>query len=350
MSSETLYLEYLRRAWPIESWGAEGALIAVSGGADSVALLRGLAAVAEGTPAQLVVAHLDHRLRGSEGEADAEFVQGLAEELALPAVIADADVRREQRGGEGLEAAARRVRYRFLRDEAERRGLRYVAVGHTADDQAETVLHRLLRGTGVRGIAGMPRVRTLSPAVSLIRPLLGCRREELRDYLRSIGQEWREDHTNDDPRYTRNRLRKKLIPLLEADFGQGVVPAICRTAQLAGESQSLLAGETVLFLDRAIRRRDRHVVVLSRRVLSSASPVFVREALREIWRMQHWPERAMGFAEWEQLATLPTSQTPVPPRLFPGNVRAVWSEEDLALSRQEPPPTPLPSREGAGGG
>jgi len=333
MSSEPLFHEFLRRAWPVEAWGPEGVLVAVSGGADSVALLRGLAAIAEGTSAQLCVAHLNHGLRGAEGEADAEFVQGLSEELALPAVIGDADVRHEQRGGEGMEAAARRVRYRFLRDEAERRGLRYVAVGHTADDQAETVLHRLLRGTGVRGLAGMPRVRTLSPAVSLIRPLLGCRREELRDYLRSIGQAWREDASNEDPRYTRNRLRKKLIPLLEEEFGAGVVSSICRTAQLAGESQSLLAGETVLFLDRAIKRRDRAVVVLSRRVLASASPVFVREALREIWRLQHWPERAMGFAEWEQLATLPTSQTPVAPRVFPGQVRAVWSEEDLSLFR-----------------
>jgi tRNA(Ile)-lysidine synthase len=333
MNPESLFLEFLRRAWPPEAWTDEGVLIAVSGGADSVALLRGLAAIADGRVSQLCVAHLNHRLRGAEGDEDADFVQELATELALPAVIGDADVQAEQRGGEGVEAAARRVRYRFLRAEAERRGFRYVAVGHTADDQAETVLHRLLRGTGVRGIAGMPRVRTLSPAVSLIRPLLGCRREELREYLRAIDQTWREDRTNDDPRYTRNRLRKRLIPFLEEEFGPQVVSSICRTAQLAGESQSLLAGETVLFLDRAIMRRDRDVVTLSRRVLAAASPVFVREALREIWRLQHWPERSMGFAEWEQLATLPTSQTEIPARVFPGNVRAVWSEEVLLLTR-----------------
>lgn len=330
------FVEQLRAAWPVEDWQAEGVLVAVSGGADSLALLRGLVSLAEGTPAEIRVAHLNHGLRGAEGDADADFVQGVCDELSLPAVVADADVRGEVRGGEGIEAAARRVRYRFLRDEAERRGLRYVPVGHTADDQAETVLHRLLRGTGVRGLAGMPRVRTLSPAVSLIRPLLGCRRSELRAYLRAIGQPWREDRSNEDPRYTRNRLRQRVIPLLEEEFGAGVVESICRTAQLAGESESLLAGETVLFLDRAIMRRDRRVVVLSRRVLAGASQVFVREALREIWRLQHWPERAMGFAEWAQLAMLPNSQETLPARVFPGNVRAEWSFDELTLARLAP--------------
>ena len=106
----------------------------------------------------------------------------MADELVLEAVIGSVDVPNERRGGEGMEAAARRARYRFLRETAEGRGARYVAVGHTADDQAETVLHRLLRGSGMQGLAGMSRARSIGPAVSLVRPLLEFRRQDLRDY------------------------------------------------------------------------------------------------------------------------------------------------------------------------
>jgi tRNA(Ile)-lysidine synthase len=211
-----------------------------------------------------------------------------------------------------------------------------VAVAHTADDQAETVLHRLLRGTGLRGLAGMSRVRTLGPAVSVIRPLLEVRRGLLRDYLQSIGQGWSEDHSNLDERFTRNRLRRKLIPVVEQEFGANVIEAICRTALLAGEGQAIVAGETLFLLERAVVRRDRLAVSLACHLLRSASPVLVREALREIWRLQHWPEQAMGFAEWTDLATLATSEDVTSARMFPGGVRATRTERELELRRATP--------------
>jgi tRNA(Ile)-lysidine synthase len=182
----------------------------------------------------------------------------------------------------------------------------------------------------------MSRVRTLGPAVSVIRPLLGVRRALLRDYLLSTDQGWSEDHSNLDERFTRNRLRRKLIPVLVQEFGENVIEAICRTAGLAGEGQAIVAGETLLLLKRAVVRRDRQAVSLACNLFRTASPVLVREALREIWRLQHWPEQAMGFAEWAELAGLATCEDVASARMFPGGVRATRTERELELRRAKP--------------
>ncbi|RMF95150.1 MAG: tRNA lysidine(34) synthetase TilS, partial [Planctomycetota bacterium] len=141
-------------------------LAAVSGGADSVAMLRALAALREPGRGRLVVVHVHHGLRGREADADAAFVVNLAEHLKLPYRVAHPPRPiRETCAGVGLEAAARRARYRLLGELAAELGARYVVTAHTADDQVETVLHRILRGTGIRGLRGIPRTRPLPPAV-----------------------------------------------------------------------------------------------------------------------------------------------------------------------------------------
>src|SRR5262245_39231076 len=165
----------------------EGLVVAVSGGGDSVALLRLLHGLSDRLDLRLSVAHLNHHARGSDSDDDAEFVADLAASLGLPYDPGDWTPTRPAH----FESDARRARYRWLAEVAQGRGAKFVAVGHTRDDQAETILFRILRGTGPRGLGGIPAERALTGAVRLVRPLLDASRDELRAYLAEIGQVYR---------------------------------------------------------------------------------------------------------------------------------------------------------------
>jgi tRNA(Ile)-lysidine synthase len=220
----------LAAAWPPQRWRDRGAVLAVSGGADSVALLRAAVSLGAGGAGRLTVAHFNHRLR-PDADADEQFVVALAAELGLPCEVGRADVAQHAAAtGEGLEAAARAIRYEFLRETSERLGARYVATGHTADDQAETVLHRVLRG----------RLRLLSPAVTLVRPLLDVRRREVLEYLGRLGQAYCVDPTNADRSLTRNRIRHELLPLLAQQYNPEVTEALLRLSRLAADNQRVI--------------------------------------------------------------------------------------------------------------
>ena len=321
----------LESAWNPADWRERMVLVAVSGGADSVALVRGLAAIKQPGGGKLVVAHFNHRLRGEAADADERFVVELAEQLGFAHEIGRADALLS------AEEDSRRLRYEFLKTAAERVAARYVVTAHTADDQAETILHRILRGTGIAGLAGMRRARPLTEDIALLRPLLMFRRAELRQYLADIGQSFREDATNVDPRYTRNRLRNELLPLLERDYNPVVVDALLRLGTLAGEAQEVLAAQVAKMLS-AIVQGDQDGIVLDCRPLADSTPYLIRELLIAAWRSQGWPEQAMGFAEWSELAELvrlPT--TPGKPatiqRTFPGPIVAQKTGDRLSLAR-----------------
>jgi len=333
MTPRLPFPDRLQELWPQAEWGPCGVVVAVSGGADSVALLRALHACADSYRNALCVAHLDHQLRGPEGEDDARFVGRLADELGLERRIESFDVAAVQQGGEGREAAARRIRYQFLQRVAEDRGARYVAVAHTADDQAETVLQQLFRGAGLQGLSGMTRARRLGQAVTLLRPLLEFRRQELRDYLTSIGQPWREDSSNADPDLTRNRLRQRLLPLLEAEFGPDVVSAICRAASLASEAQQVIADAAAGLFESAAIHIQPSVVILVVKQLEQTPPIVVGEVLRLVWRKHRWPQRDMSFADWRSLADALRTPGDLPARMLPGGIRAVKKGDQLWLTR-----------------
>lgn len=208
--------------------------VAVSGGGDSVALLRLLVALQGELGVTLRVLHFHHSLRGPEADADAEFVAGLARACHLEFVFEQKDVAaiaRENRWN--LEDAARRLRYSFFDRLASSGRVTRVAVAHTADDQAETVLAHLLRGTGTRGLAAIHPV-----AGCVVRPLLSFHRSELHGYLESIGQPWREDFSNLDTTRTRARIRARLLPLLESEFSPRVVEHLGNLARLAREEET----------------------------------------------------------------------------------------------------------------
>jgi len=229
---EQTVLETIRRLRMLVPGDRVG--VAVSGGADSVALLRILENLRDNLGITLLVIHFDHQLRGADSEADADFAAGLARRSGLDFAIARENVAQAaQQRGWNLEDAARRLRYGFFQRLIEEGRATRIAVAHTADDQAETVLAHLFRGTGLPGLAG------IYPCVgSVVRPLLVTRREQLRQFLRERNQSWREDATNRDVRRLRARIRQQLLPILERDFSPAIVGHLNELARLAREEET----------------------------------------------------------------------------------------------------------------
>jgi tRNA(Ile)-lysidine synthase len=335
--------------WPVERWCDLTVLVAVSGGADSVALLhlllnsQQLETARRATAAQppvtgrLIVAHFNHGLRGAESDADERFVGDLAKQLGLRCELGRGQVgERAALDGDGLEAAARDERYTFLLQTAERVGARYIATAHTADDQAETVLHHIVRGTGLAGLSGIAPVRVLSPAVTLRRPLLDVRRDELRAYLQALGQHvngplWREDASNQELRFTRSRLRHELLPHLMERYNGQIVEALVRLGSLAGEAQAVIDALVNDLTARVVRfeyaRESGQQLTIDLAKLTEQPAYLVREVLIAAWTAQGWPRQAMTFGHWDQLAAVRERQD------FPGGVSAEFSDGILRLRR-----------------
>jgi len=210
-------------------------LVAVSGGRDSIVLLDCLHRIGDERGLELIVGHVDHRLRGAESDRDRRFVQALAEERGLPCVDRRVDPEAERRGGSSrarpsLEEAARQVRRAALQALADEQGARHIVTAHHLGDQAETVLLRLLRGTGPDGLAAMAPIDDTG---RWLRPLLGTRPEALAEWAREHGLVWREDATNTDRRFARNRLRHDWLPGLADAFN----PQLLRNLADLAEAQ-----------------------------------------------------------------------------------------------------------------
>ncbi len=273
-------------------------LVAVSGGADSVALLRGLHELARPLDLQLIIAHYQHGLRAT-AEADAKFVQSLAEVLHIPVVLGRADAAAIPLTG--IEAWARNVRYRFLQTTAEQHACPIVMTAHMADDQVETVLHHLFRGTGLGGVAGIPKVRPLGERVRLMRPLATVWRAEIEAYLTSAGQSYCVDETNTDPQFRRNWLRHQLLPLIRTAYPEApaAIWRLSQHAEAATETLDFLADD---WLKRAILETSDERVLLDPQVLNECPDFLLRTALIRLWTRQNWPRQGMTAESWEQAA------------------------------------------------
>jgi tRNA(Ile)-lysidine synthase len=274
--------------------------VAVSGGSDSVGLLRALHALAPGLGLELSVAHLDHGARGEAGRRDAAFVSELAGSLGLPCDLGEWAPTRPAH----FEADARRARYAWLTDVARGRGAAAVAVGHTRDDQAETILHRVVRGTGLRGLAGIPRRRPLAAGLTLVRPLLDVGRDDIRAYLAACGQPFRDDATNADVARTRARIRHELLPRLAADYNPKVADALVRLGSFAEASERLRGRGHRACLRVALVEAGAERIVLRRRPLAGMHPHESAEVVRLAWRRAGWPERGMRAEHWGALGGL----------------------------------------------
>jgi tRNA(Ile)-lysidine synthase len=315
----------------------QGVVVGVSGGPDSVALLavlRDLAAQAA-RGYRLTAAHMNHQLRPAAAE-EAQFVARLAEQWGIPCVVEARDVRAAAKaGGQGIEAAARDLRYDFLLAVAARCGADIVAVGHHADDNVETILQRIVRGTHLRGLAGIHASRRLGPGGPLlVRPLLEVRRERIEAFCRRCGLEWRTDESNADPAYRRNFIRHELLPLLRARLNERAEEALLRLAAAAGTADEHLGQEGRRVLERAVRHRTDRRVVLAASALAVEDELVRTYALRAAMEDLHAPLGDLSAELMAELAELPMSAPPAAVTL-PGRFLARREGGELVI---EAPP------------
>jgi tRNA(Ile)-lysidine synthase len=310
--------------------------VAVSGGPDSVALLHALRELAPRLGFVLTaVAHVNHQLRGAESEQDQRFVGALAAGLGL-----GWECRQAPPAGSGnLEQAARRLRQAFFRELIERGVADRVALGHTRDDQAETVLFRLLRGAGPAGLAGILPVT----ADGMVRPLLEVSRREVRAYLQTHGLAWREDSSNRSPRFARNRIRQELLPQLERDWNPRLSTALAQLADLAYEDERQWSA--LLEPHLKAMRVEPGAAEIPLAAFEGLSRAFQRRWLRQAILAARGSLTRIEYAHIEAVLRLAFMRAPGRVTL-PGLV-AARSCGWLRLSRTaEPaPPAPLPIRD-----
>ncbi len=302
-------------------------LCALSGGPDSVALVHALAVAAPRMGFRVIAAHLDHRLRPDSGQ-DAEFCRNLCERLGVSLHMGSADVRlRARRDAQGLESAAREERYAFLEGVARSQSAVAIAVAHTRDDQAETLLLRLLRGSGSSGLGAMRARRGL-----LIRPLLGVSRARVLEHLASHGLTWREDPSNADLSLLRNRVRHELLPLLEARFNPKLRRTLARTAAILAEDAAVL-GAQARMLYRSSARRAPAGISLELAGLRSAPPALGRHVLRVALK-RAGGLRGVAAIHIERLLGLARSKTPSGRSLpLPGGREVRFRTNQMTIAR-----------------
>jgi tRNA(Ile)-lysidine synthase len=288
--SRVLLAEWRKLRLPMSD---ETIVVAVSGGADSTALLLAIAELKTHHKlyVSVCVAHLDHGLRKSSRK-DAKWVADLAAKLGFRSVIGRAKVAEDARAdGDNLEQAARQARYAFLERTAKRVSANYVLTGHTMDDQAETVLMRLMRGSASPGLGGMEALRPLAKnsSIKLVRPLLWARRVETEAYCRLRKTEFLSDEMNDDQSFVRVKVRKQLLPLMQS-FNNRIVEAISRTATQLREDGAVLVSDSDALLQRAAvsNEGDEKPAALDVKVLADAPSALRRRALRQ------WLSNARG--------------------------------------------------------
>lgn len=307
-------------------------VIAISGGADSVALaflaqflLAGRASDGVTNPSlarpandrPIILAHLNHQLRGAESDADEAFVIDLAHRWRLPVETARINVA-ARAVGHNLEQTARETRYEWLTQIARRHRATWIATAHTADDQAETVLHHFLRGTGLTGLSGIAEELPLPGGIALLRPLLNVRRQELVSLLNQEKIAYRVDSSNLDRAFTRNRLRHEVIPLLESSINPALIDVLTRTATQAQECQTAVTRIAQNWLERTEKPRANEMLIFDRTMLASLEPFWIREMFRLVWKREDWPMGEMNADDWRRLEKLVDGS--LPRHDFPGAV------------------------------
>lgn len=332
--------------WPLSHWQHCRVLVAVSGGADSVALLCGLRELVE--PERLAAAHYNHGWRGAASDADEAFVVALCQQLGIPCIVnrarpeipelnqndsascvESAMLAKARVGASGApprllesEEAARNARYQFFIDTAYEHGARYVATAHTADDRVETLLHNLFRGTGLPGAASLKMFRPLHQDLVLVRPLLAKTREDVLQYLTARQQNYCTDASNVEERYARNFLRHRVLPAVRLRYGDADANLLS-FSQLAEEA----LGDIRLLAERWLAHREgeweallsephsasnvptaswrEHRFWVTSALAAAGQPwTVLREALRLVWLERGWPLGDMSRSQWELVRNL----------------------------------------------
>ena len=335
--------EIVEKCWPPEKWLDFTVLIGVSGGADSVCLLRVVDQIrkrVEGT-GQVIVAHVNHSLREQASDEDARFVEQLCNSLGIPIEVETLSAidRNPGNRGTGLEAALRSQRYQVFERIAANKGARYILTAHTFDDQVETVLFRILRGTGIKGLAGIPQIRRINESLSVVRPFLGIRKTEIHAYLSRIGQSFREDESNQLEQFTRNQLRNTILPAARRCFGNDIDQSL--------ENLSHQARDLSLLLDRLAEPvLEKHfvtspgVIRISPIGLADHDVEILKVAIRVAWSNAGFPSRDMTMEKWRGLADF-LAQANLPNIMFysslPGDIECKLEENHIRLSARTNP-------------
>ena len=305
-------------------------LCALSGGADSMALLTALLALAQTRDLTVCAAHYNHRLRGEESRRDEEFVSAWCRDAGVSLTVGSGDVAGEAaRTGRGIEETARRMRYAFLEETARAVGAHRIATAHNAEDNAETVLLHLVRGTGLDGLTGIPPTRG-----NLIRPLLTCTRAEIEDYLEEKNVPHVEDSSNADPAYARNRVRREVLPVLRE-----LNPAFVQT--LSANLPHLRADRDYLYgqaeaLSRTAVPMEGGLALSAAALAAAPRPVAIRAVRQVLGRLGRWQSAAVHL---EGILLLAASPDPAAALSLPEGLTA-RREYDTLLFVPAPPASP----------
>jgi tRNA(Ile)-lysidine synthase len=315
-------------------------LLAVSGGADSTALVYSLTALKEQKilSADFVCVHINHQLRGADSLNDEKFVIGLANRFHLPLVTKKVDVRSFARSEKlSIETAARQLRISTLIEIAKSNNCLTIASAHHADDNAETVIHRLLRGTGLRGLAGIKPKNVFNGNITFVRPLLDFTRTQITGYLEERGLNWQTDATNFDCRYKRNFIRHRLLPELQVQCSTSLVEQLSKLSQASQKFQDS-AGSITQKLWPKIASCQKNSVVLNLSLFSNLHPAVKTELIHKTLVMLNCPERNLTQQHYEKILQLSqyagSNKKIALPALF--SVR----KEYTSLVFEKPPPQP----------
>lgn len=347
MSLEQSVLEHIRSEHLLSPGDRVG--VAVSGGADSVALLRILEGIRRDLGVTLSVVHFNHGLRDGESELDEQFVAEMARTGGLDLIADRAEVAAEARAnGWNLEDAARRLRYAFFQRVIQHGRATRIAVAHTADDQAETVIAHLIRGTGPTGLAAIYPI-----AGAIVRPLLTTRRGDLRAYLKVVGQSWREDSTNTDQVRLRARIRARLLPLLERDFSPRIVSHLCEVARFSREEQTFWSFLVEDYFQRFVTPCENGVAIPVTALLDPFRPLkqgpearqsqelepgrpLIERLIRRVYEELRGDRRELTSHHVEQVIRLATRSTSGRRLSLPGGIAVERVFDELRFSRRSP--------------
>jgi tRNA(Ile)-lysidine synthase len=327
-------------------------VLGVSGGSDSSALLYSLHRLQEAHQLRLHVAHLNHNFRGDEADEDARFSEDLANELNLPCTVVKQDPTqyRKDRSISSFEQLAREMRYVFMSRVADELGAAAVAVGHTADDQAETVLQHVLRGSGLHGLQGMKESAPWPwpmgyPNLRIFRPLLGVTKADTIAYCRELGRDFRDDSGNYLPRFTRNRVRHQLMPLLADEFNPRVREALGRLARTAASDLDFIEGEVSrLWPELATVTDDGVSFDIGR--LMAIHPALQRMVLRRGYSQLTGDTRRLRESHLNAMAALISDGSTVGTVELPQGARLHRAYDRFLLSRETELSCPLPNLQG----
>jgi len=339
MTIMSQFRELLVHAWPLENWNEDKVVVAVSGGADSTALLDALVSLRP-DPAMTVVAHFNHGLRGSDSNDDQHFVEDMASRFELQCECHVASpTERENRA----ENQLRNLRRRFLIATAAKVGAKWIVLAHHADDQVETFLHNLLRGSGPRGLSGMRPSSSVNSAIRMMRPMLQISRQQILTYLEERMLPYRTDASNAVCNYTRNRIRHELLPILRSFSGsEAVDQRLFQACDLIAQQHKEIEIQARSWLDAqqsALRSStgldDRFEIPVE--LLHGLGWPVLQEVFTIIWHDLNWPLRAMSYKHWKRLEQVvfssKSSSHPFKQQL-PGGIVASYRQGVFRLVRR----------------